>query len=282
MRQEININLNKRYVKKIFRCRSCKSKKIIPVLSLGEQYLSDFYKGNKKPKRFPLEIVLCTKCSLVQLLHTISPEVLYHKRYGYKSGINQTMKNELRDVVEKSQKLVKSKQKYTVLDIGANDGTLLGYYSKNIFRIGVEPIKKFKIELQKTSNVVVNDFFNYKSVIKHSPFVKFHIISAISCFYDIDEPNTFVSDVAKLLHDDGIFVIQQNYLGLMIENRAFDNIVHEHLEYYSLNSLENLLNRHGLEVFHIELRKINGGSFRTYVAHKNKRKINNFSTISIH
>ena len=82
-------------------------------------------------------------------------------------------------------------------------------------------------------------------------------------------------DITKILKGDGIFVIQQNYLKLMLEQNAFDNIVHEHLEYYSLISLQNLLNKHKLEIFDVELNNLNGGSFRTYITRKNKRKISN-------
>jgi hypothetical protein len=102
---------------------------------------------------------------------------------------------------------------------------------------------------------------------------KANIITAISCFYDMEEPNTFIEDIKKVMKDDGVFIIQQNYLVGMLQQCAFDNIVHEHLEYYSLLSLNNLLDRHGLEVFDLEERTLNGGSFRTYIAIKGKRKI---------
>ncbi len=84
-------------------------------------------------------------------------------------------------------------------------------------------------------------------------------------FYDLPDPNGFVEDIKSCLERDGLWIIQMNYLGLMIENNTFDNISHEHLEYYSLLSLESLLRRHGLEVFDIELNGVNGGSFRLYI-----------------
>jgi hypothetical protein len=89
----------------------------------------------------------------------------------------------------------------------------------------------------------------------------------------MEEPNTFVSDVRKLMKKDSVFVIQQNYLVKMLTQNAFDNIVHEHLEYYSLISLNNLLQRHGLEVFDLELRQLNGGSFRTYIGYKGQHPV---------
>lgn len=259
----------------IKKCRSCYSKKLISVLSLGKQYLSDFLATNRKPKKYPLNLVLCTQCYLLQLKHTAPQDELYTERYGYKSGINQTMKNELKEIADKLQKMMKKNviKKLVAVDVGANDGTLLSNYSKDVFRIGIEPIKKFARECEKYSDVVINDFFNYRSYRKKLGNRFAHIISAISCFYDIDNPNKFISDVKKILHENGIFVIQQNYLVGMLKYNAFDNIVHEHLEYYSLLSLENLLNKHGLEIFYVEQSKINGGSFRTFISHKAKRRI---------
>ena len=160
------------------------------------------------------------------------------------------------------------------MDIGANDGTLLSFYSKDYLRVGIEPIKKFAKECQKHADIVINDFFNYKSYAQKLDNKKAHIITAISCFYDIDNPNQFLSDVRRILDKNGVFVIQQNYLAGMLKQNAFDNIVHEHLEYYSLLSLENLLDKHDLEIFDVELSDINGGSFRTFIAHKGKMKIN--------
>jgi hypothetical protein len=92
-------------------------------------------------------------------------------------------------------------------------------------------------------------------------------------FYDLDDPNTFISDLKEILDKNGILIIQQNYLVGMLLQNAFDNIVHEHREYYSLLSLEKLLDRHGYEIFDVELHDLNGGSFRTYICHQGARKI---------
>lgn len=261
-------------MKQIKACRSCLSTKLIGILSLGKQYLSDFTLSNVKPKKFPLDLVLCKNCSLLQLRNTVPSMLLYTERYGYKSGINQKMKNELKEIVEKSLKKIEDKRfkKLIVVDIGANDGTLLSNYKKNTFRIGVEPIKKFAKECKRYADLVINDFFNYQAYVQKVKNKKAHIVTAISCFYDIDEPNQFLSDIKKILHEDGILIIQQNYLVEMFKQNAFDNIVHEHLEYYSLLSLENLLSRYGFEVFDVKTMPINGGSFRAYIAYKGKRK----------
>lgn len=259
---------------KIKQCRSCGSKNLINIISLGNQYLSDFTKTNRKPKSFPLRMVLCKRCFLVQLDYTAPSKYLYTERYGYKSGINQTMQAELKEIAEESlKKLGKRKNNLVAVDIGANDGTLLKNYPKKIYRIAVEPITKFAKESKKVSDKVVNDFFTYGAFSKIVKNKKADIVTAISCFYDMEEPNEFIEDVKKILKDDGIFVIQQNYLVSMIKQNAFDNIVHEHLEYYTLFSLSNLLKKHNLEVFDVEERVLNGGSFRTYIAFTGKRRV---------
>ena len=87
-------------------------------------------------------------------------------------------------------------------------------------------------------------------------------------FYDLEDPNSFVGDIAKSLAPEGVWVVQQNYLASMLQKNGFDNIGHEHLEYYSLSTMEKLLTRHGLEIFDVETNDVNGGSFRTYASHQ--------------
>jgi len=256
-------------------CRSCGSEKIVDVLSLGNQYLSDFLlEGDLKPPQYPLNVVMCKECTLVQLRETTPQNALYTPRYGYKSGISQTIKDDLRDVVSQVFQRMELKPNDVVVDIGANDGTLLSNYN-GLLRVAFEPIKKFADQIVKdcTAELVFNDFFGakrYYDVIN----LKAKVITAISMFYDLDDPNSFVRDLARILDPKGLLVIQQNYLVGMLKNKAFDNICHEHVEYYSLTSLEKLLNNHGLEVVDVTQNSINGGSFRTYIKHMdNVRKM---------
>lgn len=255
-------------------CRSCKSKNIVDIISLGKSYLSDYVKDNSKPLQYPLSLIMCKNCSLLQLKHTTPSSLLYTEHYGYRSGINQTMNDELKDIVDKTlDKFEGTEKKLRVVDIGANDGTLLKNYPQKFEKIGVEPIKKLAKQCKEYANIVINDFFNYEVFEKKAGTKKANIVTAISCFYDMEDPNSFVSDITKIIDENGIFVIQQNYLVKMLTQNAFDNIVHEHLEYYSLLSLQNLLKKYNLEVFDLELRELNGGSFRTYICFKGKRLI---------
>ena len=144
---------------------------------------------------------------------------------------------------------------------------------KNVTLVGFEPSSNVAKYSREYLDKLYLEFFNANSFKKDFGLKKAKIITAISMFYDLEDPNQFISDIKELLDPEGIFIIQQNYLVGMLQQCAYDNIVHEHLEYYSLLSLENLLKRHDLEVFDVEERDLNGGSFRTYICHKGKRPI---------
>lgn len=254
-------------------CRVCNSKKLLAILSLGQIRLSEYRKDNRKPAAYPLTLVLCQQCLLLQLKHAAPQSVLYTDNYGYRSGINQTMAAELKEIVQKSLlSYGKKKKGMIVVDIGANDGTLIKQYPPSLYRVAVEPIKKLAKMAKAHANIVINDFFNVNTFTKAMGKKKADIVTVISCFYDMPDPNAFVADLKEITDEEGIIVIQQNYLKSMLSLNAFDNIVHEHLEYYSMHSMTNLLARHGLEIFHVEQTPINGGSFRTYIARLGQRK----------
>ena len=258
-------------------CRVCNKKELEPVLSLGEQHIVNFLESSDQESiKAPLDLVLCNKkeggCGLLQLRHTVSGELLY-RNFWYKSGVNQTMRDALRDITSKAEFLGNLKVGDLVVDIGANDGTLLrSYQKKGLILVGFEPATNLIKDTEKGTTKIINDFFNYNSYIKEFPDRKAKVITSIAMFYDLENPKEFVEDIVKILEEDGVWVIQMNYLTTMLENNAFDNIVHEHLEYYSLNSLQFLLEKYGLKVFDVELNDINGGSIRTYIKHKECKK----------
>src|SRR3990172_2449227 len=257
----------------IKKSRSCEGKKLNEVISLGKLYLSDFTYGNRYPPRYPLDLVFCGDCGLVQLKNTTPRELLYTKRYGYKSGVTKTMNEELENIDENSKKYVNGESRKLLVDIGANDGTLFKYFGRDFMKVGIDPVKKFAKELKGFADIVISDYFNLASFQKAVGSHQADIVTAIACFYDIDNLNDFVREVKSILALDGVFVVQQNYLVGMLEQNAFDNIVHEHITYFSLTALDNLLMRHGLEVFDVEKRNINGGSFRTAIGRKGLRSI---------
>lgn len=243
------------------KCRACDSQ-TEEILDLGEQTLPF---GEKK---YPLVLVKCPRCHLVQLRDTVPQELMYNDDYGYRSGINETIKADLKDIVEKALEF----NPKTATDIGCNDGTLLEYYPSEVALKGYEPVKKLADEAQDRIGNRGPIIPTYFELGKALPFMS-DIVTVISCFYDMPNPRKFVSDLKTILKPDGVIIVQQNYLKSMLENNAYDNICHEHLEYYSLLSLENLLSPHDLEVFRVEQNPINGGSFRTYITHTGIREI---------
>lgn len=261
-------------------CRSCGSEKLIPILSLGDLYVSDFVDADGKSKgiKAPLELVLCNRadggCGLLQLKHTVSGEEMY-RNYWYRSGINKSMTDELNGIAEKLESIVPLKPGDFIIDIGSNDGTLLRAYKKvpGLKLVGFEPARNLEELGKKGVTKLFVDFFNFPAWQKEFGDAKVKIITAIAMFYDLDDPNAFVSDIVECLDDEGIFVIQMMYLPSFLKRNAFDGICHEHLEYYSLLSLENLLKRHDLEVCDVEMREhVNEGSIRVYVRKTGKGK----------
>lgn len=254
----------------ISKCRVCACSELLSVLDFGEHYIIDFPEDEHKGSKAPLELLLCTRCGLVQLRHTVPRDVLY-RRYWYRSGISETMVLALADITRSAKRLVNLKPNDIIIDIGANDGTLLRQYKRpDIRRVGFEPSENL-LAYAKNSGDIINDYFNAKAFLKVYPNERAKIITAIAMFYDLEDPNQFVADIKRLLDPEGVFIIQMNYLGTMLERNTFDNLCHEHLEYYSLASLRFLLQMHGLEIFDVELNEINGGSFRIYVRNRGSR-----------
>lgn len=261
----------------IEKCRVCGSRNLTSILSLGDLYVSDFLDSpdNSKGLKAPLELVLCNVkdggCGLLQLRHTVSNEAMY-RNYWYRSGINKTMTDELNGIAEKAGSVANLKSGDFVIDIGANDGTLLrGYKVPGLNTVGFEPARNLAQYNKEGTTKIIADFFNQAAWQNEFGKVKAKVITAIGMFYDLDDPNSFVADVVKCLDDEGLLVIQMMYLPSFLARNAFDGICHEHLEYYSLCSLESLLKRHGLEVFDVELREqINEGSVRFYIRKRHK------------
>jgi len=256
---------------KIKSCRICSNQKLIKIIDLKDQYIqSSFIKKNSpKPykKKIPLQLVLCKKCSLVQLLHTVDKKILY-KNYWYESGINSTMRLHLKKLADEAMKLLKNQKKnnINILDIGCNDGTLLKCFPKNIERYGIDPsqiIRKVKNKKIK----LIRDFFPLKRnhTLKNK---KFDLITSIAMFYDLDDPSIFVKNIKSNLKKNGIWIFELSYLIDMLKLNSFDTICLEHLEYYSLHSLNFLMQKYNLKIFKISKNSINGGSIRCFVTHK--------------
>lgn len=255
--------------KKILSCRVCDSHTLNSIINLGSHAVSGFVTTATPSKAYPLALVLCTACGLVQLAHTAIPANSLYRTYWYKSGVNASMRQALRDVVVSIKKRVKLKKNDIVLDIGANDGTLLGFWGTTVTRIGFEPARNLLTEATSHATYIINNFFSQKAFDKVANGKKAKIITTIAMFYDIEYPHSFVQDVSTCLAQSGVWVIQMASLLSTISSTMFDNICHEHIEHYSLRSLEYLLHKHGLSVVDIEENDVNGGSIRAFVMKDN-------------
>ena len=266
-------------IKKVKHCLLCKNKNLAKIFSLGNFFVSNFVKKKqiKKGIKSPLNLLYCNNCSLIQLSHIAPQEIMYKKFYWYRSGVTKTMREGLKDIFKESLKHVSLLKNDVILDIGANDGTLLKYYKKkNFTTIGCEPAKNLKKLLKKNCHFILNDFWSMKklnNILLKKKLEKPKIITAIGMFYDLEEPNQFIRDASLALHDKGIFVAQLMCLKSMIEKNDLGNICHEHIEFYSLKSLKFLFENNGLEIFKIEENEINGGSYRIYCRKLNKGSI---------
>jgi len=255
--------------KKVNHCLLCRNTKLKRIFSLGNLFVSNFVtkKQIKKGVRSPLTLMYCKKCTLLQLSHIAPQELMYKKFYWYRSGVTRTMREGLKDIYKSSLKHVNLTKDDVILDIGANDGTLLKYYGKRFNTIGCEPAKNLTNQLKKNCNYVLNDFWSYnklKNILYKKNLKKPKIITAIGMFYDLENPNKFIKDSALALHDKGIFIAQLMCLKSMIDKNDLGNICHEHIEFYSLQSLKYLFETNGLEIFKIEENDINGGSYRIF------------------
>lgn len=251
------------------------------VFSLGELYVSDFIKQDTDARagKHEMAIVIDERYGSARLEKSVPINSMFGK-YWYRSGINTTMKNELKDIVESILKVQTVSDGELWLDIASNDGTLLGYVPNNIKRLGIDPADEtFIREAEMFSDEIIQDYFTLDSF-KKSKFKdkKAKVITCIAMFYDLDEPEPFLNDVMEVLDDDGLLVLQMSYTPLMLKQLAFDNICHEHVYYWSLSSLKTLLLKTGFKIMDCHINDVNGGSFRIYIK-KEISDITQFSTV---
>lgn len=250
------------------------------LFSLGDLYVSDFIKQDLDARagKHDLTLVIDERYNATRLKVCTPIQSMFGK-YWYRSGVNTTMRKELKDIVENILRVQKLQEGDLWLDIASNDGTLLSYVPPHVKKLGIDPADEtFAIEARRVADDVIQDYFNLDSFNK-SKFKgkKAKVITCIAMFYDLDEPIDFLKDVVEVMDDDGLFVIQMSYTPLMIKQLAFDNICHEHVYYWTLTSLKKLMGEANLKIVDCELNDVNGGSFRVYIK-KEDSDINKFAT----
>ena len=257
---------------KLKNCLACSSKKLRQVLDLKKQPLANaFLKDIKiKEKIYDLKVNGCLNCTHLQLSIAVDPKKIY-KRYDYVSGTTQTYKNFMKKFykfcIKNNKKLIYK----NVLDIGCNDGSQLDIFKSHKFKtFGVDPAKNiYKISSKKHN--VLCDFFS-KKLIKKLP-KKFDFIISQNSFAHNPNPIKFLENAKILMHDNSSLVIQTSQAD-MCKNYEFDTIYHEHINFFNVRSMMNLLNRANLNLHNVIKDPIHGSSYLFVIKKIPKQKKN--------
>jgi 2-polyprenyl-3-methyl-5-hydroxy-6-metoxy-1,4-benzoquinol methylase len=215
--------------------------------------------------RAPLELVRCDQCGLLQLRHQTDVDLLC-REYWYRSGINQTMRDALGNVVSGALNYAKEG---TWLDIGANDGYLLSRVGERFTKIAVEPALNMLPLLEEHADHIIPDYFSAQPIKELTSGAD--VITSCAMFYHVNEPGQFVADVAQVLSPTGVWINQLSDAPTMLRLNAFDAICHEHACYYTAHDLRTLYAKHGLQIVAVSHNTVNGGSIRIAAMHKKDR-----------
>ena len=244
---------------KIKNCLACGSKKLRKILDLNKQPLANSYltKLNLKEKKYELKVNTCLDCTHLQLSIAVDPKIIY-QNYDYVSGTTKTYQNYMREFyrfcIKNSSKFVNK----SILDVGCNDGSQLNVFKKKKFKtFGVDPAKNL-YKISSKNHKIYCDFFNKKTVKKINK--KFDLIILQNSFAHNPRPYELLLNLKRLMHDKSTLIIQTSQAD-MCKNREFDTIYHEHINFFNVKSMYNLVRRANLNLYNVEKKKIHGSSY---------------------
>lgn len=253
-------------------CRSCGHTTLNTVLSLGHTPLANALLTDQqlreKEETFPLDLVFCPVCTLVQITETVSPEKLF-REYFYLSSFSDTM---LRHAEAIASEIVRSRSlgaESLVVEVASNDGYLLRHYKRRgVPVLGIEPaVNIARVAEEEHGIPTIREFFGEELGKQlRADGHRADVIHANNVLAHVHDLNGFVRGLKELLKDDGVAVIEVPYVKDMIDACEFDTIYHEHLSYFSLTALDKLFGRHALNIYHVERLPIHGGTLRIYVS----------------
>ncbi len=259
-------------------CQVCNSSKLHTILDLRHQPLCDSLLTkkmlNEPEKTYPLRMIWCENCTLVQIDYCVAGEEVYHKDYPYRSGITRELAEYQESIALSLVKKYNLTSKDLVIDVGSNDGTLLkGFQKEKIQVLGVEPTNIAKIALANGVETV-QAFFDIKTAqnIKKK-YGEAALIITTNTFAHMQTLGEFIMGAYNLLKEDGVFVNETHYLLDVIKGGQFDTIYHEHLRTYSLKSLITLFNQYEFSVTDVERGDRYGGNIRVYATKGKGRKV---------
>ncbi len=258
-------------------CRICDGTNLELAVDLGEQpWCNHFLTADQVGKEpfYPLRVVFCRECRAAQLDYTVRKETMFGD-HTYLSGVTRSLSEHFARIArEVDTRFFEGRTPKSVLDIGSNDGTQLKHFALLGYSVlGIESSKTTARLAQAAGIPTLNEFFNLEVARRLGR--KFEVINAAGVFFHLEELHSVTEGIRESLRDDGVFVVQFLYMNRILENRAFDQIYHEHLLYYNLLSIEALLRRHGLALFDAYLDPIHGGSIIGFIGHSNRRPVSN-------
>ena len=252
-------------------CRICGSERLELVLDLGTQPWCNHFLEKKElglEPHYPLRLIYCHDCNTSQLDFTVKKEIMFGD-HTYLSGITKSLSEHFKKIaIEADQNLLTDQSIHkSILDIGSNDGTQLKHFQKLGYEVlGVESSIKTAKLANDAGVPTLNAFFNLETMQKIGK--QFDLMNAAGVFFHLEELHSVCEAIKFGLKKKGVFIVQFLYMKSIMENVAFDQIYHEHLLYYTLKTIQNLLNRHDLSLFDAYLAPIHGGSVIAYVGHK--------------
>ena len=252
-------------------CRSCNSEKLSSILNLGKQpWCNDFLAEDRVGKEsfYPLHLVHCDECGLLQLNHTVPKEVMFSD-HSYLSGVTKTLIDHFYDVASENVEQFNMQPNDLVVDIGGNDGGQLLQYKKSGIEnlLNVECAKRVSQISRDNGINTITEFFNKQCVENHIGKKSVKLYNAAGVFFHLEELHSVLEGIKMSLRDDGVLIVQFMYAGTMIEKLNFDTIYHEHLLYYTLASLEKLLAKYGLTIFDAYYTEVHSGSIVAKITH---------------
>jgi len=237
-------------------CGICGSSDLVLILDMGMQPLAERYGTDEL---YPLALLECQDCTLVQLSHIVDQAELFPADHPYTSGSTGALRDHFAELAAR----VAPRPPGLVVDIGANDGTLLAAYPDGVRRIAVEPTGQ-AAKCRERGFVTYQEWFTAdlaREIVRDHG--KVQVVTATNVLAHVPDPHDFVTGVAMLLAPDGVFVTENHDAGQILAGQV-DAVYHEHLRYYSLGSLSRLLAAHGLHVAEVERIPTHGGSLRVF------------------
>ena len=255
-------------------CRSCGGQGLRGVLDLGQMPLSDGLLTERQlvapEPYYPLQAAFCPDCSLVQILETVPPEILFGEDYPYYSSFSQALLEHSR---KNALALIASRNltaRSFVVEVASNDGYLLrNFVEQGIPVLGIDPAPGPVAAARKIGVPTMQEFFGIDLARRlRDEGKRADVIIANNIFAHVADTNGFCTALAMLLKEDGVAVIEVPYVKELVDKCEFDTIYHEHLCYFSVTAVDRLMRKHDLYLNSIEQLSIHGGSLRLYLEPK--------------